>query len=169
MASPEISRVVTPRNAAWAAIALAGVLIAIGVSIVHRDAVRGEEENAVLAAQLGLSEYVVSNGEEIDVQSYLIPGKTTVFDFYSRFCPPCMALKPLVERLPDVKKDVVLVEVDINRRGVVGIDWNSPVARQYHLNAIPHLAVYGPDGALIAEDTASAAPARELVMGWLAR
>jgi hypothetical protein len=45
--------------------------------------------------------------------------------------------------------------IDINRPGVVGIDWTSPLARQYALQSIPHLVIYGPDKRLIAEgDTA---------------
>jgi hypothetical protein len=45
--------------------------------------------------------------------------------------------------------------IDINRPGVVGIDWASPLARQYALQSIPHLLIYGPNKRLIAEgDTA---------------
>ncbi len=56
-----------------------------------------------------------------------------------------------------------MVKVDINRPGVKGIDWQSPVARQFSLESIPHFKVYGPDGKLQAEGDS----AYEMVLGWL--
>ena len=55
-----------------------------------------------------------------------------------------------------------MVEVDLNRPGVEGIDWESPVAQQYGMNSIPHFKVFGPDGKLQAEGK----EARALVTGW---
>jgi hypothetical protein len=46
--------------------------------------------------------------------------------------------------------------IDINRPGFVGIDWGSPLARQYSLQSIPHLVIYGPDRRLIAEGDSAA-------------
>ena len=56
----------------------------------------------------------------------------------------------------------MVVKVDINRPDVRGIDWGSPVAKQYGMQSIPHFKVFGPDGKLQAEGK----PARELVTGW---
>ena len=47
--------------------------------------------------------------------------------------------------------------MDINRPETKGIDWKSPVARQYDMNGIPHFKIYGPDGKLIAEGKAGRA------------
>jgi thiol-disulfide isomerase/thioredoxin len=128
----------------------------------------------VLPAVVGADTHVkgveplrVSHGDVIHIQDYLVPGKTTIFDFYSDFCPPCRALKPSLEKLHASRDDIALVVVDINRPGVRGIDWNSPVARQYQLHSIPHLAIFGPDGKLVAVDQDRNPAARRLVTRWI--
>ena len=105
----------------------------------------------------------VSRGTPVKLTDYLVPGKTTVFDFYSDYCPPCVRVAPALEKLHQTRDDIVVVKVDINRPGLKSIDWKSPVAQQYKLQSIPHFKVYGPDGKLKAEgDNASA-----MVHGWL--
>ena len=105
----------------------------------------------------------ISQGQTVALADYLVPGKTTVFDFYSEYCPPCRAIAPRLVKLHQQRDDIAVVKVDINRPGVKGIDWQSPVARQYNLESIPHFKVYGPDGTLKAEGDA----AYEMVTGWL--
>jgi thiol-disulfide isomerase/thioredoxin len=105
----------------------------------------------------------ISHGEEVKLADYLVPGKTTVFDFYSEYCPPCRAISPRLEKLHEARSDIAVVKVDINRPDVKGIDWQSPVAKEFGLESIPHFKVYGPDGKLKAEGD----PAYEMVEGWL--
>jgi len=105
----------------------------------------------------------ISHGQNITLSDYLVPGKTTVFDFYSEYCPPCRAISPKLEKLHAERADIAVVKVDINRPGVKGIDWQSPVARQYDLQSIPHFKIFGPDGKLKAEGD----PAYETVLGWV--
>lgn len=105
----------------------------------------------------------ISEGKEIKVADYLVTGKITIFDFYSKFCPPCRAIAPSLEKLHETRADIAVVKVDINRPDVQGIDWESPVARQYDLHSIPHFKVYGADGKLKAEGDA----AYDLVTSWL--
>lgn len=105
----------------------------------------------------------VSRGAKVKLADYLVGGKTVIFDFYSDFCGPCVQMSPLLEQLHAARADVIVVKVDINRPGVKGIDWKSPVAQQYTLNSIPHFKVYGPDGKLKAEDNTPAAAARQYV------
>ena len=88
----------------------------------------------------------ISQGEEVKLEDYLVPGKITVFDFYSEFCPPCRALGPKLESLHQARPDLAVVKVDINRPGIHGIDWKSPVSQEFALHSIPHLSVFGPDG-----------------------
>jgi hypothetical protein len=57
------------------------------------------------------------------------------------------------------------VKVDINRPDVRGIDWRSPVARQYELNSIPHFKVYGPDGKLQVEGDEAYAVVNKMIGG----
>ena len=109
----------------------------------------------------------VSKGTQVKLTDYMIPGKTTVFDFYSDYCGPCVQVAPALEKLHQSRDDIVVVKVDINRPGIKGIDWKSPVAQQYGLRSIPHFKVYGPDGKLKAEDGPTGAKARQMVMGWI--
>ena len=111
----------------------------------------------------------IGYGEQVNLADYLVPGKTTVFDFTSKFCPPCRGYDQPLIQLHQQRSDLVVVKVDINRAGVKGIDWESPVSQQYGLAnmGIPHFKIYGPDGKLIAEDTTRPAPARAMVNQWL--
>ena len=75
---------------------------------------------------------------------------------------PCRELAPRLEALSQRRDDIYVVKVDLNRPGHVGIDWQSPVARQFSLRSIPYLRIYGPNGQLQAEGAA----ARQQVTAW---
>ena len=102
-------------------------------------------------------------GQELKLADYLVPGKTTIFDFFSQFCPPCRAIAPMVKKLHEARSDIAVVEIDINRPGLSSIDWESPVAKEFQLDSIPHFKVFGPDGKLIAEGD----DVRSIVMNWI--
>jgi thioredoxin 1 len=106
---------------------------------------------------------IIGHGEQVNLADYIVKGKTTIVDFFSEFCPPCRAIGPKLEALAGRRDDIYVVKVDINRPGVQGIDWQSPAARQFGLQAIPNFQVYGPDGKLQAEGDA----AYQMVIGWL--
>jgi hypothetical protein len=108
----------------------------------------------------------VAYGQPINLADYLVPGKTTVFDFTSKYCPPCVAIAPDLEKLHAKRDDIVVVFVDINRPETKGIDWKSPVAQQHGMRSISHFKVFGPDGKMIAEDTPKDAKARQMVTKW---
>ena len=99
----------------------------------------------------GVNPLHISFGEEIKLEDYLVAGKTTVFDFYSDYCPPCRAFAPYLEKLHKTHGNVAVVIVEINRSGVRGIDWKSPVAKQYKISFIPYLRIYDAEGKLIAD------------------
>lgn len=90
-------------------------------------------------------------GAELEIEAYLQKGKTNIVDFYSDFCPPCRKISPLLQKLGRKRQDLAIIQVDINRRGVKGIDWSSPLARQYELNAVPHFKIYDGEGNLVKE------------------
>ena len=96
----------------------------------------------------------ISYGAEVVIADYLVPGKTTIVDFTSNYCPPCRVVAPLLEKLHETRDDIAVVKVDINRPNVKGIDWKSPVARQYQLESVPNFKVFDPQGKLIAEGKA---------------
>jgi len=105
---------------------------------------------------------IISHGEQFDIEGQLVPGKITVFDFFSKFCGPCMAIGPVLEDLATRRSDIMLVKVDINRPGVQGIDWASPVAQQFGLQSIPYFRIYDAEGKPVADGN----EARGILMQW---
>lgn len=92
-----------------------------------------------------------SRGQQIDIAKFVVKGKLNIFDFYSKFCPPCMRISPLLEQLAEKDANVVVNKIDINRPDVQGIDWDSPVVKQYGLQSVPHFIVYDAQGKKVAE------------------
>jgi thiol-disulfide isomerase/thioredoxin len=90
-------------------------------------------------------------GEEIELANYLVGGKINIVDFYSEYCPPCRRIAPYLEELDKKSEDKVVVKVDINRPDISGIDWGSPLARQFNLNSIPHFKIFDGEGNKTAE------------------
>jgi thioredoxin 1 len=112
---------------------------------------------AVIAANAG------HGGEELDLKPLLIIGKTNLIDFYSPFCPPCVQLAPVMDKLAEKRPDLVIHKVNINRPDVSGIDWRSPLARQYKLRQVPYFMIFSPQGKLVDQG----AVAVEVVKSWL--
>jgi thiol-disulfide isomerase/thioredoxin len=104
-----------------------------------------------LAAPKGAEPAHVAMGQTIVLADHLVPGKTTIVDFTSKYCPPCQVYNEPLAQLHAQRADFAVVKVDINRPDVKRIDWQSPVAQQFGLQSIPHFKVYGPDGKLLAE------------------
>ena len=90
-------------------------------------------------------------GQTLDVKSLLVKGKTTLIDFHSPFCPPCVRLAPLLAQLAAKRPDLAVKKVNINRPGIQGIDWRSPLAQQYQIRQVPYFMVFGPQGQLVAQ------------------
>jgi thiol-disulfide isomerase/thioredoxin len=106
---------------------------------------------------------VIGKGEPVEIRDHLVPGQITLIDFTSKYCPPCRIFEPYIDRLHEVRDDLTVVKVDINRPGQRGIDWRSPVAQQYRLGQIPHFKVFDANGNLTAEGEA----AKQLVIRWI--
>jgi len=102
-------------------------------------------------------------GQTLEVKSLLVKGKTTLIDFYSPFCPPCVRLAPLMAKLAKKRPDLAIKKVNINRPGVNGIDWRSPLAQQYQIRRVPFFMILNPQGNLVAQGR----EATETVGGWL--
>jgi len=103
------------------------------------------------AAEKGAEPAVISHGAKVTLADNLSAGNITVFDFSSKYCPPCMALSPKLDMLHTKIPNLVVVKVDINRPSIKGIDWKSPVAQQFKLHEIPHIKIYDADGKLVAQ------------------
>ena len=91
---------------------------------------------------------LISNGEEVDLNKYLIPGKIVIFDFYADWCGPCIAIAPKLEALAEANKDVLIRKINIQT-------WQSKVAVQYGLHSIPNLRVYNKKGKPVGVPTPS--------------
>jgi thiol-disulfide isomerase/thioredoxin len=85
-------------------------------------------------------------GETLDLQKLREKGKTTVIEFYSPFCPPCLRLAPLLEELSRKRPDLAIKKVNINRPEVKGIDWKSPLAQQHRIRSVPYFVIFSPRG-----------------------
>ena len=106
---------------------------------------------AMRAAEKGAEPAVISHGAKVKLADNLVTGNITVFDFSSKYCPSCVELAPGLDRLHTKVLNLAVVEVDINRPSITGIDWKSPVAQQYNLHEIPHIKIYDANGKLVAE------------------
>jgi thiol-disulfide isomerase/thioredoxin len=102
-------------------------------------------------------------GQTVDLKSVMSPGRITLVDFFSKYCPPCMRMSPLLEQLGQKRSDLKVVKLDINRPETKGIDWQSPLAQQYALRSIPHFKIYDADGKLLKQGDL----AFEQVLEWL--
>lgn len=107
--------------------------------------------SSLFAAEKGEQPLKVSHGAEVQITDYLVKGKTTIVDFTSNYCPPCRAISPRLDELHKSRDDIAVVKVDINRPDVKGIDWESPVVKQYSIRSVPHFKVFDADGKLVAE------------------
>jgi len=87
----------------------------------------------------------------INLQQEIVKGKVNIIDFYSLYCPPCKKITPFLKKLDDQRRDIVVLRININREGVTGIDWQSPVVHQFKLKSIPYFIVISPFGKLMYE------------------
>ena len=85
----------------------------------------------------------LAHGQTIDIDSLACPGKITVVDFSSDYCAPCVQLAMfLIKTSKSYPQRYAIRRVNINRPGVTGIDLQSPVSKQYHLESLPMIVVY---------------------------
>ena len=92
-----------------------------------------------------------SPGQRVDVKKFVRPGQTTIIDFYSHSCAPCMKLAPMLDSMAAKRPRTQVVKLNIDRPGSSGIDFDSPLAKQYNLQGIPHMMVFDESGQLKAQ------------------
>jgi thiol-disulfide isomerase/thioredoxin len=99
-------------------------------------------------------------GQVFAVTDYLTKGKLNLVEFTSPSCPSCGALAPLLSKLAAQSPNLVVNRVIIDRpQAGPGVDWQSPLARQYELRSVPYFKVYDAAGKLVADGE----PARKMV------
>ncbi|MEE9219019.1 MAG: thioredoxin family protein [Acidobacteriota bacterium] len=87
---------------------------------------------------------IITRGETVDLEQHLVPDKYTLVDFYADWCSNCRRLSPIVEDFARRLPRLAVRKVNI-------ISWDSPVAKQFSITALPHLLLYDPRGQLVAE------------------
>ena len=84
-----------------------------------------------------------ASGELIPVESVLVPGKITVVDFYADWCAPCKVLdKKLQSEIQDEPR-IAVRKIDVTKAE------GETVTARYGVKNIPHVRIYGVDGALL--------------------
>lgn len=83
-----------------------------------------------------------AGGEEVDLKEKMVPGKVNIVEFYFAGHPACRLVTAYLEQLAAKDADVTLIKIDIG-------GWNSPVAKQHHVSAVPRVDVYTKTGKLI--------------------
>jgi thioredoxin 1 len=106
---------------------------------------------SVLAAGRVMEGNRGQEGESFDLSKVISRGKFTLVDFWSPYCGPCLKMAPYMESLAARRSDLKVVKLNINRAGVQGIDWKSPLARQYNIRSVPFLVIFDKQGRKIAE------------------
>ncbi|MCK5880016.1 MAG: thioredoxin family protein, partial [Holophagae bacterium] len=87
----------------------------------------------------------------INLSSMVVSGKTNIVDLYSEYCPPCRQIAPYLEKLVKARPDIHVIRIDINRKGHRGIDWGSPIAKQFNLRSIPYFILVDGEGKVLKE------------------
>jgi hypothetical protein len=102
-------------------------------------------------------------GTPVNVTDYLVPGKYTIVHYYSPYAAQCAEIQPGLAGLPQVRSDLAVRTVNVNRPGVQDIDWQSPIMQQEQIGQLPFIRIYDPRGQLRAQGR----PAYTQVVQWL--
>ncbi len=84
---------------------------------------------------------IEDGGDVADLESLLVKGKTTIFDFSAIWCKPCRQIDEHMVKVFTGKKNVAYRRLDV-------ADWDSPLARHYlkEVSQLPYVIVYSPGG-----------------------
>jgi hypothetical protein len=121
------------------------------LTLLSACSVRDADDLAV--ARLPISQMQATNflplnadkpGTSVDVQRYLVPGKYTIVGYFSPYDGPSMSLAPRLVQVSQVRSDIAVRTVNINRPGVQGIDWQSPIVQNAQIQTLPYFEIYDP-------------------------
>lgn len=101
-------------------------------------------------------------GEAVDLRLHLAKDRTTLFEFHSDQCPPCREMEPVMDYLAEQDRTLAIRRVNIDRRGHDGIDFDSPLAEQWSVSAVPSFLIYDAKGNVVARGDQAKDKVREL-------
>jgi hypothetical protein len=133
------------------------------------SALRGDDfaVDKVSKEQLQATPYVVLNadkpGMQIDPRQYLVPGRYTIVVYYSPYDQTSANLQPRLAQLVQVRQDLAVRMVNVNRAEAQGVDWQSPVVLNEGIQELPYIQIYEPNMRLRAHGR----PAYEQVVQWV--
>ena len=88
---------------------------------------------------------IAEKGADVpSLETHVVPGKVTVFDFYAEWCAPCVEIDVHMIELLSTRSDLAYRKLDVAA-------WNTPLAKRYmgKVARLPYLVVYGKDGKLV--------------------
>jgi len=68
-----------------------------------------------------------------------VAGKFTVFDVYADWCGPCREVDARLRAIVAERQDVAVRKVNV-------VDFDSPAARELHVETLPFVVVFSPEG-----------------------
>ena len=72
----------------------------------------------------------------------VVPGAFTVFDVYADWCDPCQLVSDALGEVLRGRKDVYVRRLNV-------VSFESPLAEELHLEVLPHVEVFAPDGSRV--------------------
>jgi thiol-disulfide isomerase/thioredoxin len=83
-----------------------------------------------------------------------VPGKYTVFDVYAEWCAPCEIVDSYLKKVLEDRPDVAVRKLNL-------VNFDSPLATELDLDALPHMVIFGPSGTKTEIDGADIAALEE--------
>jgi hypothetical protein len=102
-------------------------------------------------------------GTPVDVQHYLVPGKYTIVEYLSPYDGLSVNIEQRLAQLCQVRRDIAVRIVNINRPEVQQVDWESPVIQYARIQKLPFIQIYDPNQSLRAQGR----PAYQQVIEWV--
>lgn len=104
-----------------------------------------------------------SPGTPVQVANYLVPNKYTIVAYFSPHDAKSVEIEPKLIQLTQVRNDIALRTVNINRPEVTSIDWQSPIIVGEEIQSLPFFRIYDPQQSLRAQGR----PALEQINQWI--
>jgi hypothetical protein len=90
-------------------------------------------------------------GAPVALSEYLVPGKITVAEYFSRRCRASRNMDGILKYLSRKRADLAIRQLDLDRPNATAIDLESPLAQQHGVRSTPFLRIYDRSGAMLFE------------------